>query len=151
VQDYVIAKSTTSDLDSVIAIEGLSFPKPWPRQAWCDELDRPWARLDILREAASERVVAFCNYWLVADEMQILNVAVHPDERRHGHASRLLQHLLSEANRHRIRLVSLEVRVSNQAAQALYRKFSFRAVGTRPKYYADNGEDAVLMDLDLGH
>jgi len=150
VQDYIIASSTASDLDAVMAIESLSFPTPWPRQAWSDELDRPWARVEVLREAASGRVVAFCNYWLVADELQILNVAVHPDERRHGHASHLLRHILSEANRNRIRLVSLEVRASNQAAQALYGKFAFREVGLRPKYYPDNGEDAVLMDLELG-
>jgi len=150
VQDYIIASSTASDLDAVMAIESLSFPTPWPRQAWSDELDRPWARVEVLREAASGRVVAFCNYWLVADELQILNVAVHPDERRSGHASRLLHHLLSEAKRHRIRLVQLEVRASNRAAQALYRKFAFQEVGVRPRYYADNGEDAVLMDLELG-
>ena len=148
-QDYIIASSTEADLDAVMAIERLSFPTPWVRQAFSDELDRPWARLEVLRQVATSRVVAYCNYWLVADELHILNVAVHPDERRRGHAARLLQHILDEACRTRTRVVSLEVRMSNHAAQALYRKFEFREVGTRPRYYADNGEDALLMDREL--
>jgi ribosomal-protein-alanine N-acetyltransferase len=132
-----------------MAIERVSYPTPWVRQAFSDELDRPWARLEVLRQVATNRVVAYCNYWLVADELHILNVAVHPDERRRGHAARLLQHILEEASRTRMRVVSLEVRMSNHPAQALYRKFEFREVGTRPRYYADNGEDALLMDREL--
>jgi len=132
-----------------MAIERLSFPTPWERQAFSDELARPWARLEILRQVSTGLVVGFCNYWLVADELHILNVAVHPDERRQGHAARLLEHILSEAKRNQARVVLLEVRISNLAAQALYRKYDFRDVGTRPKYYADNGEDALLMDREL--
>jgi ribosomal-protein-alanine N-acetyltransferase len=149
VQDTIIASSTEADLDAVMAIERLSFPTPWVRQAFSDELLRPWARLEVLRQAATGKVLGFCNYWLVADELHILNVAVHPDERRQGHAARLLQHILGEASRNKTRVVSLEVRLSNQAAQALYRKFGFREVGTRPRYYADNGEDALLMDREV--
>jgi [ribosomal protein S18]-alanine N-acetyltransferase len=149
VQDYIIARSTEADLEAVMAIERLSFPTPWQRQAFSDELARPWARLEVLRQVATGGVVGFCNYWLVADELHILNIAVHPDERRRGHAARLLEHILSEANRNKTRVASLEVRLSNHAAQALYRKFGFREVGTRPRYYADNGEDALLMDREL--
>ena len=148
-QDYIVATSTEADLEAVMAIEMLSFPIPWERQAFSDELARPWARLEVLRQVATGQVVGFCNYWLVADELHILNVAIHPDERRHGHAARLLEHMLSEAKRNQARVVLLEVRMSNHPAQALYRKFGFREVGTRPKYYADNGEDALLMDREL--
>jgi ribosomal-protein-alanine N-acetyltransferase len=147
--DTILTSSTEADLDAVEAIERLSFPVPWARAAFADELARPWARLEILRHGPSGRVVAFCNYWLVADELHILNVAVHPEERRRGHAARLLRHILDEAARGKARVISLEVRVSNQAAAALYRKFGFREVGVRPRYYANNGEDALLMDLEL--
>jgi ribosomal-protein-alanine N-acetyltransferase len=147
--DYILARSTEADLDAIEAIERLCFPAPWARQAFTDELLRPWARLEILRHGATGRVVAFCNYWLVADELHILNVAVHPEERRRGHAARLLRHILDEALRNQARVASLEVRVSNLAAAALYRKFGFREVGVRPKYYANDGEDALLMDLEL--
>ena len=147
--DYVLTGSTEADLDGVVAVERLCFPAPWPRQAFTDELARPWARLEILRHRASRRVVAFCNYWLVADEVHILNVAVHPEERRRGHAARLLRHILDEAKRGQARLLSLEVRAGNHAAAGLYRRFGFREVAVRPKYYADNGEDALLMNLEL--
>jgi [ribosomal protein S18]-alanine N-acetyltransferase len=129
-------------------IEQLSFPNPWLRQAFADELERSWARLEVLRESADGEVVGFCNYWLVTDELHILNVAVHPHRRRLGHASFLLRHILSEAKVHHVRVLLLEVRASNESAQALYRKLGFRRVGLRPRYYAD-GEDAVLMDLEL--
>ena len=148
-KDYIVASSTEADLEAVLAIERLSFPVPWEKAAFADELARPWARLEILRHAGSGRVVAFCNYWLVADEVHILNIAVQPDERRRGHAARLLRHILDEARRGKARVLSLEVRVSNQAAATLYRKFGFREVGVRPRYYASNGEDALLMDLEL--
>jgi ribosomal-protein-alanine N-acetyltransferase len=148
-QDYVLARCTEADLDAVEEIERLSFPAPWTRQAFIEELDRPWARLDVLLRATTRRAVAFSNYWIVADELHILNVAVHPTERRRGHADRLLGHILEEARRTQVRVLSLEVRVSNQAAVALYRRLGFREVGVRPKYYANNGEDALLMDLVL--
>ena len=148
-QDYILAASTEADLDAIMEIDQLSFPVPWLRQSFADELSRPWARLQVLRETRSGRVVAFCNYWLVAGEVHILNIAVHPQVRRQGHAARVLRLILAEANERHVDRLSLEVRVSNQAAQALYRKFGFRAVGTRPHYYANNGEDALLMDLEL--
>lgn len=146
---YTVARSTEADLDAVMEIERLSFPVPWAEAAFADELTRPWARLEILRHADSGRVVAFCNYWLVADELHLLNIAVHPDERRRGHGARLLRHIIDEAGRGKARVVSLEVRISNHAAAELYRKFGFREVGVRPKYYANNGEDALLLDLEL--
>ncbi len=147
--DYVLASSTLDDLDEVVAIERLCFPVPWDRQTFADELARPWARVEILRHRAAGRVVAFCNYWLVADEVHILNVAVRPDAQRRGLAGRLLDHIIEQARRSHARVLSLEVRVSNHAAVGLYRRFGFREVGRRPKYYADNGEDALLMDLEL--
>jgi [ribosomal protein S18]-alanine N-acetyltransferase len=147
--DYVLASSTLEDLDEVVAIERLSFPVPWDRQAFAEELARPWAKVEILRHRASGRVVAFCNYWLVADEVHILNVAVRPEAQRRGLAGRLLGHIIEQAKRGNARVLSLEVRVSNAAAVGLYRRFGFREVGRRPKYYADNGEDALLMDLEL--
>ena len=138
-----------ADLDAVMEIERLSFVTPWVRQAFSDELDRPWAHLEILRDEGSGRTVGFCNYWLVADELQILNIAVHPEFRKQGHASLLANHILAAAREGKARVVSLEVRVSNLPARSLYQKLGFREVGVRPRYYADNGEDAVLMDYEM--
>lgn len=148
-QRYLIASGSEAYLDAVLAIDRLCFPAPWPEQAFRDELCRPWAHVEVLREAESGQVVAFCNYWIVVDELQILTVAVHPEQRRRGHAARLVQHMLDEGACAKVRIATLEVRASNEPAQALYRKLGFHDVGRRPRYYADNGEDAVLMDREI--
>jgi ribosomal-protein-alanine N-acetyltransferase len=148
-QSYVIQSVKPTDLDAVMEIERLSFKSPWSRQVFAEELTRSWAHVDVVRSSASSNLVAFCNYWLVADEVHLLNVATHPQERRMGHASRLLAHVIEYARRAACRLVTLEVRRSNDAAQRLYRRFAFKAVGIRPQYYVDDQEDAVIMSLDL--
>ncbi len=148
-QPYVIEPLREGDLDAVMEIERVSFKSPWSRQVFAEELGRSWAHVDIVRDQRTRRLVAFCNYWLVADEVHLLNVATHPQERRSGHASRLLAHVLDYARRAACRLVTLEVRRSNEAAQRLYRRFAFKAVGLRPKYYVDDQEDAVVMSLEL--
>jgi ribosomal-protein-alanine N-acetyltransferase len=147
--DYVVEPMKEADLDAVMAIERACFPAPWSRQVFLEEMTRAWAYLDVLRRVRDGQVVGFCNYWRVADELQLLNVSVHPDERRRGCASRLMEHLLDYGRRSQCRLVTLEVRKTNEAAQRLYRRFRFKAVGLRAGYYADNGEDAVLMELAL--
>jgi [ribosomal protein S18]-alanine N-acetyltransferase len=148
-QPYVILPLKPADLDSVMEIERLSFKSPWSRQVFAEELARSWAHVDVVRKMGSGAIVAFCNYWLVADEVHLLNLATHPQERRSGHASRLLAHVLEYARRAACRLVTLEVRRSNEVAQRLYRRFAFKAVGIRPNYYVDDQEDAVIMSLDM--
>ena len=148
-QPYLIQPLTPADLDAVMEIERLSFRTPWLRQAFEEEMARPWARVEILRHAVSGRPVAFADYWLVADELHILNIATHPEARRQGHGARLLRHILDVARRASYRSVELEVRRSNLAAQALYRGFKFQQVGIRARYYEDNDEDAIVMTLRL--
>ncbi len=140
-----------ADLDQVMEIERLSFPNPWSRQIFIEELEREWAHLEVMRErtARGSRVVAFCNYWLVRDEVHLLNIAASPEARRRGHAARLLAHIVVTARKLRCRFITLEVRRSNLGAIKLYRSFGFRAVGLRRAYYAEDGEDAVVMLLDL--
>ncbi len=136
------------DLDDIMEIERLAFRSPWSRQVFIEEMDREWAHIDVLRERPGGPVVAFVNFWLVRDEVHILNVATHPDARRRGHASTLLTHVIDFAAGARCRYVTLEVRRSNQGAIRLYRKFGFRPVGIRPNYYVEDQEDAVVMLLD---
>src|SRR5688572_25849294 len=83
-----------ADLDAVMQIEQLSFRLPWSRQVFLEELGRPWAFLDVVRSGAGKRVLAFCNYWRVADEIHVLKVATHPDARCLGFGSRLLSHIV---------------------------------------------------------
>jgi ribosomal-protein-alanine N-acetyltransferase len=142
-----------SDLDAVMEIERTAFRAPWSRQVFIEELDREWAHVDVVKERATPggpaRVIAFCNYWLVRDEVHVLNIASHPDDRRKGHASRLLAHVIDFARRHACRYITLEVRRSNHGAIKLYRSYGFRPVGIRPNYYVEDNEDAIVMLLDL--
>jgi ribosomal-protein-alanine N-acetyltransferase len=149
-QPFLIEAMKAGDLDAVMEIERVSFRSPWSRQVFLEEMARDWAHVDVVREASTRRVVAFGNYWLVADEVHILNLATHPQARRGGHASRILAHMIDFARRELCRYVTLEVRRSNAAALRLYRRFAFRAVGVRPNYYAEDQEDAIVMLLDLG-
>jgi ribosomal-protein-alanine N-acetyltransferase len=149
-QSFVIEPMRPVDLDAVMEIERVSFRSPWSRQVFTEELSRDWAHVDIVRDVASGEVVAFANYWLVADEIHVLNLATLPQARRGGHASRLMAHMIDFARRELCRYVTLEVRRSNAAAMRLYRRFAFRAIGVRPNYYAEDQEDAIVMLLDLG-
>ncbi len=148
-QPFFISPMQVSDIDAVMEIERLSFRAPWSRNVFVEELARDWARLEVVRDSDSDEVGAFANYWLVADELHILNIATHPLQRRLGHATRLLAHMLDVARERACRLVTLEVRRSNALAQRLYKRFAFRAVGVRPNYYADDQEDAIVMLLEL--
>ncbi|HEX4460771.1 MAG TPA: ribosomal protein S18-alanine N-acetyltransferase [Polyangia bacterium] len=147
---FEIVPMRATDLDAIMDIERVSFRAPWSRQVFVEELDRDWAHVDVLRDRQlGQGVLAFCNYWLVRDEVHILNVAVHPEGRRQGHASRLLEHVIAFASRHKCRYLTLEVRRSNAGAIRLYRKYGFRPVGVRPNYYVEDNEDAIVMLLEL--
>jgi [ribosomal protein S18]-alanine N-acetyltransferase len=137
------------DVDAVMAIEKVSFRSPMTAQLLLEEMGREWAYIDVVRDRVHRNVVAFTNYWVVADEVHLLNLATHPEARRAGHASRLLAHIIEVGRTRSCRFVTLEVRRSNAAAARLYRRFGFRAVGVRPNYYAEDQEDAIVMLLDL--
>src|SRR2546423_4448517 len=98
-QPYVIQPLKLGDLDAVMEIERLSFKSPWSRQVFAEELSRSWAHVDVVRKSATGAIVAFCNYWLVADEVHLLNLPSHPQERRTRHASRPPAHVLEYARR----------------------------------------------------
>lgn len=138
-----------SDLDVVERIAAACFPVPWTRQEFAKELERPYAVLRVRRPSTHEPICAFANYWHIADELQVMNIATWPDARRQGHARALLSDLIQDGRRRGARWVTLEVRRSNEAARALYRSFGFVELGVRQQYYSDNGEDAIVMHLEL--
>jgi ribosomal-protein-alanine N-acetyltransferase len=147
-----IVAMVVEDLDEVLAIEGQSHPKPWTENIFREELEREWARLVVVKEidtTGASRVVGFCNYWLVHDEVHLLNIATDEHSRRRGFGRQLLGHIIDFARDNQCRYVTLEVRKSNLAAQGLYQTEGFQSVGLRPRYYADNKEDAVIMLLEL--
>ena len=146
----LLAPMDLGDLEEVLAIEGGCFPSPWPRELFVEELARPNAYLTVLRERAGAPVVAFVNYWVVDDEVHLLQVATRHQARRRGFGAHLVGHVVEAAVANRCRHVTLEVRPSNGDAVRLYQRFGFRVVGRRKSYYRDDGEDALVMLLDRG-
>lgn len=140
----VLSAMTLDDIAAVQEVERASFPVPWPASAFRHELTQNRnARYVVARDG--DRVVGYAGIWLMVDEAHITTFAVHPDLRRRRIGERLLQRLFDLAAELAAEWLTLEVRASNIAAQALYEKYGFRRAGVRRRYYSDNGEDAVIM------
>jgi ribosomal-protein-alanine N-acetyltransferase len=142
-----IAAAIPADLDAIDEIERASFPAPWPRETFAAELERTWARVDVVSRA--DRIVGFCNYWIVTTELHVLAIATRPDERGKGIAQQLLAHVIAAGKSAGCTLATLEVRRSNTAAIALYERAGFKTVHVRARYYQDDNEDALVMLADL--
>jgi [ribosomal protein S18]-alanine N-acetyltransferase len=143
------------DLDRVLVIERASFPHPWSRHAFTYELsENRVARLWVARagpEATTpdSPIVGYICLWVIADEVHVTNLAVHPEHRGQGVARQLLGTLLEMYRQQGATRAALEVRPANHQARRLYEAFGFRQVGLRKGYYFDTGEDAVLMEARL--
>jgi ribosomal-protein-alanine acetyltransferase len=136
------------DLPAVLDIERRSFGQPWSRSFFEKELATPFARLMVAVEGDAEMVVGYTCRWRVADEVHLLNVAVHPDRRGGGHGRALVFDVIAEAERAGCSVVFLEVRAGNVVARRLYRTLGFRDLGVRRGYYGP-GQDAIVMELRL--
>ena len=135
-----------SDLPQVLAIERRSFPTPWSLGMFVIELSKPSGIcLAALRESQIVGYVICARY---DEAFHVMDIAVDPDRRREGVASTLLDGVIERAGEDAN--YTLEVRVSNAGAIALYERYGFHGVGTRPRYYADNGEDAIIMWRAIG-
>ena len=149
--DVRLRKMALSDLPAVMAIEHQAFSNPWSTEMVRKELSQDWSTVLVVEEVtpAGWQLRAFAIFWLVADEVHILNVATDGAVRRRGFGRQVMEAVLATGKTQKCRLATLEVRRSNEAALALYGSLGFRAVGMRPSYYQDNKEDAVIMILDL--
>lgn len=139
-----------SDLAAVVDLERRTFAQPWSAGLFVRELRLPFSKIVVARptEATERTVVGYVCRWLKADEVEIQNVAVHPDWRRRSVARSLVRNVLVEAAQSGAERALLEVRCHNHPAIHLYRSLGFVETGTRRRYYAD-GEDALLMELRL--
>jgi [ribosomal protein S18]-alanine N-acetyltransferase len=133
-----------SDLPAVLAIERRSFQTPWSLAMFVLELSKPSGIC--LAAEGDEGLIGYLVCSRYADVWHLMNVAVTPEWRRQGIASRLLERLFDEAGPDA--RYTLEVRTSNRGAIAMYRRFGFRPAGHRRRYYHDNGEDALVMWLE---
>ncbi len=139
------------DLPEVCAIEIASFSTPWSEALFDAELKRPelcfWTVAEDPQAAPGSRLLGYGGFWKAVDEAHFTNLAVRPDQRGAGLGWALLQEILRKAKAEGCLRATLEVRPSNAAARALYEKAGFAGVALRPKYYSDDGEDALLMWL----
>ncbi len=137
--------TSASELDAVLAIEEASFTNPWTHDMYLAELKNAGVSYCYLARGADRRVVGFCTFWRVVDELHINNLAVLPRHRRTGVATALLQHVLREGTRLGAARATLEVRRSNDPARVLYEHFGFSVAGTRRAYYTKPVEDAIVL------
>lgn len=145
-REVEIAVATERELDAICAIEKESFPTPWCREFFAEELKLP-GRLSLVARRNGAVVGYIFTMWLF-DEMHVNKIAVAPDERRKGVADALMDHVSEFARAHDVESISLEVRQSNAGAQQFYRYLGFENTYVRRRYYQD-GEAAVVMTLRL--
>jgi ribosomal-protein-alanine N-acetyltransferase len=142
-----------ADLPRVLDIEARAFARPWSPELVKRELTHDWSTILLVEEPApdgrGQRILGFCIFWVVHDEVHILNLATDPDHRRRGVGRAVLLATLELGRRQKCTLATLEVRKGNAGAIALYRNLGFRSVGVRPGYYAEEREDAIVMLIDL--
>jgi len=145
--NLIIRKMTADDIPAVVELDKMSFSLPWPERSFRFELtDNPASRCWVAE--VDGRVVGMIVVWLLVEEAHVATLATHPDLRRQGIAKKLLAHALRYLIDEGAQTSFLEVRASNIAAQEMYRKFGYEESGRRRRYYKDNDEDAILMNLD---
>ncbi len=142
----MLRRADEKDIDAIAAMELICFPEdPWSR----DMVAAEFSGLNPSRYYVAEeggQILAYAGIWIIPPEGYITNVAVHPEHRRRGLGSLILQKLVEEGLSEGVTDITLEVRVSNGPAIALYQTFGFEEAGVRPRYYRD-GEDALIMWL----
>ncbi len=165
---FVVEPMRVEQLDQVRRIERACFPTPWPRNAYHREIEKnerarylvvrttgeperepkrrqfPMSLFSLGRSDARD-VVAYCGVWVMLDEAHITTIAVDPDYRRLGLGQLLIIQMARISLQARATRMTLEVRMSNEGAQKLYRKYGFSDGGVRPRYYSDDFEDALIM------
>jgi ribosomal-protein-alanine N-acetyltransferase len=144
VAEITICPMTESDLDEVLVIESESFPRPWTKTHFLDEL-RSAHSFPLVALGLNHIILGYICPMLVIDEGHILDVAVHKCFRGQGIGKLLVERVLSDCYSGGAEFVSLEVRLSNLSAIQMYMKLGFKVTGRRKRYY-ENGEDALMME-----
>lgn len=144
--DPIIRRMTLDDVDGVAAVESATFPRPWSRDAFAAEMRNVAARYMVAEQDG--QIIGFAGAWLILDESHITNIAVLKEYRGQGIGRALTAALLQYLSNLGAAYTTLEVRRSNTIAQSLYASLGFIRLGTRKRYYEDNGEDAFIMVCD---
>lgn len=134
-----------SHVQGVYELSSQCFRTPWSLDSISHEINNPLAHYIIAEDLYTNTIIGFVGVWIIAGEGNITNIAVDPNYRKQGIASKLLEELFKICEKLECPEITLEVRVSNLPAQNLYTKHGFINEGTRKRYYEDTGEDAIIM------
>ena len=150
--DPEIRPMVLKDLESVLSIEKVSFPTPWTRNMFQQELNLSFSRhLIAIKTDAEEKkeIIGYIVFWIIQDETQLQRIAIKNDLRKQGIGGLLIKEMIRMCTLEGVVKGSLEVRSSNHAALSFYKKFGFVIKGTRKGYYTDTREDALIMCFDI--
>ncbi len=145
----MIREMKESDLAAVARLEKECFTSCWSEEQYRAELsENAFSHLYVLVEG--EELIGYLVYWITFETAQLCKLAVAPAHRRKGHATALMEQMMHTAGQAQCEFITLEVRVSNRSAIALYERFGFTRAGLRKGYYQDNGEDAYVYACAIG-
>ncbi|MEG0292305.1 MAG: ribosomal protein S18-alanine N-acetyltransferase [Anaerovoracaceae bacterium] len=144
--NLVIREAEYKDVEILGELDVKCFDDPWSVESFKREIEENSIAFYIVCEFDG-KVVGYAGVWFILDEGHITNVAVDPQYRNKGLGAKVVGTLIDFSRQEGIKSFTLEVRKSNIAAQNLYKKFGFKEEGVRPKYYENNGEDALIMWL----
>jgi [ribosomal protein S18]-alanine N-acetyltransferase len=148
VDSFVFRYMKEEDIDQILEVEHASFATPWSREAFYNEIyNNKFAVYIVLEE--DEKVIGYVGAWVVIDEAHVTNLAILPSYRGKKLGEALLRKMMTVAKDMGARSMTLEVRVTNNVAQSLYRKLGFQNGGIRKNYYTDNQEDALVMWVNI--
>ena len=136
------------DLDEIVKLENICFTLPWSKEAFYNELHQnKYAHYIVLEN--EDQIIGYCGAWLVIDEGHITNIAVLPGFRGNGYGEALMVEMMKQSKERGIERITLEARVSNTVAIALYKKLGFIEGAIRKNYYSDNQEDAIVLWVNI--
>lgn len=142
-----IREMAESDIEKVLEIERQSFVSPWTNRMFEETITSPISMSFTIE--IDSLLLGYIMSYLVENEAHIMNLAIHPDHRGKGCASRLVRHTINYCEGKGVSEFFLEVRESNINAKNLYRKLGFEVIGRRKRYYSETNEDALVMQLSL--
>jgi ribosomal-protein-alanine N-acetyltransferase len=147
---FFIRRMKVSDLAEVRSIETLSFTNPWSETTFRGEIQNTSISFPlVVVHRPGEEVVGYIIFWHIGEDVQVNNIAVHPDYRGRGIGEALMRHVIDKVRAKGATFINLEVRLSNAGAVALYKKLGFEILGERKNYYTHPDENAYLMGLVL--
>ncbi|HLR69935.1 MAG TPA: ribosomal protein S18-alanine N-acetyltransferase [Pseudogracilibacillus sp.] len=147
--EFIIREMLEEDIEEVMEVDIASFSTPWTREIYEQEVIHNKHAHYFVILVNNQLIVGYVGLWIVEEEAQITNIAILPTYRGNKIGEKLFGFSVQYAIQQGALRLSLEVRVSNIVAQKLYRKFGLVPGGIRKNYYPDNGEDALVMWVNL--